>query len=191
LLVGSPQATGSFKERGARNALLRLSPEAKLRGVVAASAGNHALALAYHGAKLNIPVTVVMPSVRARTAACCALLPTVAQKRALQGEVSKCLPQGKAARRMMRKDARFTAGVARLAALTALVLDFGPCVPCYHPHLPRAAAAPELKLVRARSQTAPMTKVDRSRKYGAQVVLHGKHIAEAREHAVKNYPEMQ
>ncbi len=59
------QATGSFKERGARNALLKLSPEAKKLGVVVASAGNHALALAHHGAKLGIPVTVVMPSVRA------------------------------------------------------------------------------------------------------------------------------
>ena len=60
------QATGSFNtERGARNALLKLSPEAKKLGVVATSAGNHALALAYHGAKLGIPVTVVMPSVRA------------------------------------------------------------------------------------------------------------------------------
>ena len=55
------QATGSFKERGARNALLKLSPEAKKLGVVVASAGNHALALAHHGAKLGIPVTVVMP----------------------------------------------------------------------------------------------------------------------------------
>jgi threonine dehydratase len=55
------QRTGSFKERGARNALLRLSPAAKRRGVVAASAGNHALGLAYHGRLLGIPVTVVMP----------------------------------------------------------------------------------------------------------------------------------
>ena len=55
------QRTGSFKERGARNALLRLSPSAKRRGVVAASAGNHALGLAYHGRLLGIPVTVVMP----------------------------------------------------------------------------------------------------------------------------------
>jgi len=55
------QRTGSFKERGARNALLRLSPEARKIGVVAASAGNHALALAYHGRDLEIPVTVVMP----------------------------------------------------------------------------------------------------------------------------------
>lgn len=57
------QATGSFKERGARNALLALSPEQRQRGVVAASAGNHALALAYHGAELGIPVTVLMPSI--------------------------------------------------------------------------------------------------------------------------------
>lgn len=55
------QRTGSFKERGARNALLQLSPAAKKRGVVAASAGNHALGLAYHGRLLDVPVTVVMP----------------------------------------------------------------------------------------------------------------------------------
>jgi threonine dehydratase len=55
------QRTGSFKERGARNALLRLTPAQRKRGVVAASAGNHALGLAYHGRLLGIPVTVVMP----------------------------------------------------------------------------------------------------------------------------------
>lgn len=55
------QRTGSFKERGARNALMLLSEEQKRRGVIAASAGNHALALAYHGKLLGIPVTVVMP----------------------------------------------------------------------------------------------------------------------------------
>ena len=55
------QRTGSFKERGARNALLRLTAAQKKRGVIAASAGNHALGLAYHGKLLGIPVTVVMP----------------------------------------------------------------------------------------------------------------------------------
>jgi threonine dehydratase len=55
------QRTGSFKERGARNALLLLPAGQKKRGVVAASAGNHALGLAYHGQLLGIPVTVVMP----------------------------------------------------------------------------------------------------------------------------------
>src|SRR5262245_65167524 len=55
------QRTGSFKERGARNALLVLSEAQKKRGVIAASAGNHALGLAYHGQLLGIPVTVVMP----------------------------------------------------------------------------------------------------------------------------------
>jgi threonine dehydratase len=55
------QRTGSFKERGARNALLRLPLAQKKRGVIAASAGNHALGLAYHGQLLGIPVTVVMP----------------------------------------------------------------------------------------------------------------------------------
>jgi threonine synthase len=59
------QFTGSFKERGARNAILQLMREqkAQLRGVIAASAGNHALALAYHGKELGVPVTVVMPTV--------------------------------------------------------------------------------------------------------------------------------
>ncbi|HTI47973.1 MAG TPA: threonine ammonia-lyase [Casimicrobiaceae bacterium] len=56
------QRTGSFKERGARNALLQLSPEQRSRGVIAASAGNHAQGVAYHGALLGIPVTVVMPT---------------------------------------------------------------------------------------------------------------------------------
>jgi threonine dehydratase len=55
------QRTGSFKERGACNALLLLGAEERARGVIAASAGNHALALAYHGKRLGIPVTVVMP----------------------------------------------------------------------------------------------------------------------------------
>jgi threonine dehydratase len=55
------QRTGSFKERGARNALLLLSDEKKRRGVIAASAGNHASALSYHGKLLDVPVTVVMP----------------------------------------------------------------------------------------------------------------------------------
>jgi len=55
------QRTGSFKERGARNALAQLPPEQAQRGVIAASAGNHALGLAWHGRLLNIPVTVVMP----------------------------------------------------------------------------------------------------------------------------------
>ena len=56
------QRTGSFKERGARNALLRLSSDQRKRGVIAASAGNHALGLTYHGNLLGIPVTVVMPT---------------------------------------------------------------------------------------------------------------------------------
>jgi threonine dehydratase len=55
------QRTGSFKERGARNALLQLAPEERARGVIAASAGNHAQGIAYHGSLLGIPVTVVMP----------------------------------------------------------------------------------------------------------------------------------
>ena len=55
------QRTGSFKERGARNALAQLPREQQSRGVIAASAGNHAQALAYQGKLLGIPATVVMP----------------------------------------------------------------------------------------------------------------------------------
>ncbi|HEX4707864.1 MAG TPA: threonine ammonia-lyase [Candidatus Udaeobacter sp.] len=55
------QRTGSFKERGARNALAQLPPDQKKRGVIAASAGNHAQALAYQGKLLGIPASVVMP----------------------------------------------------------------------------------------------------------------------------------
>ncbi|XP_064094075.1 uncharacterized protein LOC135206650 isoform X2 [Macrobrachium nipponense] len=57
------QYTGSFKERGARYTLLMLTEEQRRKGVIAASAGNHALALSYHGQDLGIPVTVVMPLV--------------------------------------------------------------------------------------------------------------------------------
>lgn len=61
------QFTGSFKERGARNAIMRALRESGTdfakKGVIAASAGNHALALAYHGKELGVPVTVVMPTV--------------------------------------------------------------------------------------------------------------------------------
>lgn len=55
------QRTGSFKERGAHNALVQLSAEQKRKGVIAASAGNHAQALAYQGRLLGVPATVVMP----------------------------------------------------------------------------------------------------------------------------------
>jgi threonine dehydratase len=55
------QRTGSFKERGARNALLLLPEPARRTGVIAVSAGNHAQGVAYHGSLLGIPVTVVMP----------------------------------------------------------------------------------------------------------------------------------
>ncbi|MCB2064283.1 MAG: threonine ammonia-lyase [Novosphingobium sp.] len=56
------QFTASFKERGALNAMLKLGDEARKRGVIAASAGNHAQGLSYHGTRLGIPVTIVMPS---------------------------------------------------------------------------------------------------------------------------------
>lgn len=55
------QFTASFKERGALNKLLSLSPEQRERGVIAMSAGNHAQGVAYHANRLNIPATIVMP----------------------------------------------------------------------------------------------------------------------------------
>ena len=53
--------TGSFKERGARCALLNLNEKQREKGVIAASAGNHAMALAYQGNLIGISVKVVMP----------------------------------------------------------------------------------------------------------------------------------
>src|SRR6476661_6446303 len=55
------QFTAAYKERGALNKLLQLSPEERARGVIAASAGNHAQAVAYHAKRLGIPATIVMP----------------------------------------------------------------------------------------------------------------------------------
>jgi threonine dehydratase len=55
------QVTNSFKERGARTKLAALSANARARGVIAMSAGNHAQAVAYHASLLGIPATVVMP----------------------------------------------------------------------------------------------------------------------------------
>lgn len=55
------QRTGSFKDRGALNRLLHLSGEERERGIITASAGNHAQAVAYHASRLGVPATVVMP----------------------------------------------------------------------------------------------------------------------------------
>ncbi len=55
------QFTASFKERGALNKLLNLTDEQKNMGVIAASAGNHAQGVAYHGNRLGIPTTIAMP----------------------------------------------------------------------------------------------------------------------------------
>ena len=56
------QFTAAYKERGALNKLLQLTDDERRRGVIAASAGNHAQAVAYHGKRLGIPVTIVMPN---------------------------------------------------------------------------------------------------------------------------------
>lgn len=55
------QFTAAYKERGALNALLQLTQEQRTRGVIAASAGNHSQGLSYHGGRLGVPVTIVMP----------------------------------------------------------------------------------------------------------------------------------
>jgi threonine dehydratase len=55
------QMTGSFKERGACNKLTAMSAEDRARGVICASAGNHAQGVAYHASRLGIDATIVMP----------------------------------------------------------------------------------------------------------------------------------
>ncbi|HWK40431.1 MAG TPA: threonine ammonia-lyase [Croceibacterium sp.] len=55
------QFTAAYKERGALNALLLMDREQRERGVIAASAGNHAQGLSYHGSRMGVPVTIVMP----------------------------------------------------------------------------------------------------------------------------------
>ena len=55
------QFTSAYKERGALNKLLQLTEEERARGVIAASAGNHSQAVAYHATRLGIPATIVMP----------------------------------------------------------------------------------------------------------------------------------
>lgn len=55
------QFTAAYKERGALNALKLLTEEQRKRGVIAASAGNHSQGLSYHGTRLGVPVTIVMP----------------------------------------------------------------------------------------------------------------------------------
>src|SRR5256885_3500286 len=56
------QMTGAYKERGALNKILLLSPEEKKRGGICASAGNHAQAVAYHATLRKIRSTIVMPT---------------------------------------------------------------------------------------------------------------------------------
>lgn len=55
------QFTASFKERGALNRLLTLTPEQRARGVIALSAGNHAQGVAYHARRMGVPAVILMP----------------------------------------------------------------------------------------------------------------------------------
>src|ERR1700687_514296 len=61
LKLDNLQRTGAFKERGALNKLLTMSPEERARGVIAASAGNHAQGLAYHAGLHGIRALICMP----------------------------------------------------------------------------------------------------------------------------------
>ena len=61
LKLDNLQRTGAFKERGALNKLLTLTEEERARGVIAASAGNHAQGLAYHAGRHGIRAQIVMP----------------------------------------------------------------------------------------------------------------------------------
>ena len=63
LKLDNLQRTGAFKERGALNKLLTMTPEERERGVIAASAGNHAQGLAYHAGRLGISAQICMPLV--------------------------------------------------------------------------------------------------------------------------------
>lgn len=62
LKMENTQVTGSYKERGAVNNLVQLSPEERKNGVVLASAGNHAQAVAFHASQLGIDAKIVMPT---------------------------------------------------------------------------------------------------------------------------------
>jgi threonine dehydratase len=55
------QFTASFKERGALNRMLALTPEERAKGVIAVSAGNHAQGVAYHAQRMGVPAVIVMP----------------------------------------------------------------------------------------------------------------------------------
>jgi threonine dehydratase len=55
------QMTGAYKERGALNKLLQLPAGEREQGLIAASAGNHAQAVAYHAGRLGVKATIVMP----------------------------------------------------------------------------------------------------------------------------------
>lgn len=61
LKLENRQMSGSFKERGALNKILTLSPAQSARGVIAASAGNHAQGVSYHATRRGLRATIVMP----------------------------------------------------------------------------------------------------------------------------------
>jgi threonine dehydratase len=61
LKMDNQQRTGAFKERGALNRILSLSSDERARGVIAASAGNHAQGVSYHAGRHGVRARIVMP----------------------------------------------------------------------------------------------------------------------------------
>ena len=61
LKLDNQQRTGAFKERGALNKLLTMTSEERARGVIAASAGNHAQGVSYHAGRHGVHARIVMP----------------------------------------------------------------------------------------------------------------------------------
>jgi threonine dehydratase len=88
------QFTAAYKERGALNKLLLLTDNDRQRGVIAASAGNHSQGLAHHGARLGVPVTIVMP----RTTPFVKVMQTRAYRR--RGNPARASPMTRPMRRL-------------------------------------------------------------------------------------------
>lgn len=165
LKMEQQQFTGSFKERGACNALLSLSSEVSGAGVKAASAGNHALALSYHGGNLGI--------VRHRRPNRSPLLQIRTGLRIADPELSPT----PAIRPWACTDPTCSQRSPLSASASAPPLTLDLAVP---PRQPVTVVMPTV---------APLAKVDKCRALGANVIVHGAHIGEAKEWAMEN-PEL-
>ncbi|CAJ0590854.1 unnamed protein product [Cylicocyclus nassatus] len=164
----SKQRTGSFKERGARNALLCLSVEDREKGVVVGSHGNYARAMAYHGNMLKVPITCVLPRYVTLRA------------------ISRCKEFG--ANVIVKRTGSFKERGARNALLCLSVEDREKGVVvgshgnyaramAYHGNMlkvPITCVLPRYVTLRA---------ISRCKEFGANVIVKGKNVAEARKYA--------